>query len=121
MRGASSNSVRVRRLDVQDALDRLRRIAGEASRACPGIERVILFGSLARGDALPGSDADLLVVVDQDDRRPIDRIPEFLALFSGAGLPLDIVPVTRDELESEIRTGNRFLARALSEGIALLE
>jgi len=35
-------------------------------------EKVILFGSQARGDAKPDSDWDLLVVIDKDKRTPED-------------------------------------------------
>lgn len=43
--------------------------------ALPGVERLILFGSWARGEAAPDSDYDVAVVArDLSDRRPIRRV-----------------------------------------------
>ncbi len=41
------------------------RAVADLARRWPEIERVYLFGSLARGQAMPGSDADLIVVVSE--------------------------------------------------------
>jgi hypothetical protein len=53
----SSASVRVFWLDRQQVLGRLRRAVQELTNRHREIEQVILFGPLARGDAVPGSDA----------------------------------------------------------------
>jgi len=45
----------------------------EAARRRIRPTAVILFGSFARGDHGPGSDIDLLVVVDQEDTLPLHR------------------------------------------------
>ena len=58
-------------------------------------ERIILFGSSARGDAGPDSDVDLLVVMPiQDSKR--EKQLEIRALLRGIRLAKDIV-VTRPE------------------------
>ena len=44
------------------------------------IERIVLFGSLARGDAVPGSDADLLLVRERSGTPFLQRAPR---LFPG--------------------------------------
>lgn len=82
---------------------------------------VILFGSPARGDYAPGSDADLLVVLDSDERRFIDRIPDYLREFLDAPAPPEVFPYTSQELERMRATGNQFVERALAEGIVLAE
>lgn len=82
--------------------------------------RLILFGSLARGDAGPHSDVDLLVVLPQvTDRRQaaieIRRVLSDLPVFK------DIVVTTPDEIA---RRGDRVgtvLQRALREGKVLYE
>jgi predicted nucleotidyltransferase len=63
----------------------------------PGVLEVWPFGSLARGDAMPRSDADLLIIVDRDDRRPMDRAPDFLRLLAGVGRPVDVIVATAHE------------------------
>lgn len=48
--------------------------------ALPGVERLILFGSRARGQARPDSDYDIAVVVRElSDRRRVRRILSDLA------------------------------------------
>lgn len=42
-------------------------------RALPRLEAVVLFGSIARGDAHRDSDIDLLVVLDMDDPESLGR------------------------------------------------
>jgi len=86
-------------------LDKERAIAELAARARALLEkdeRVIaigLFGSLARGDALPGSDADLLIILKTHPQtRWFDRISEYMAAFRGTALPVEPFPYTVDEL-----------------------
>ncbi len=50
----------------------LKLIKDEVEAHSPGAE-VILFGSRARGDARPGSDWDVLVIVDRPKLTPSDR------------------------------------------------
>ena len=59
----SSTSVKVFWLDRPRLTERLNRVARALGDRHPEIESIYLFGSLARGDAVPGSDADLLIVV----------------------------------------------------------
>ena len=46
------------------------RIDGHIRSAIPAVQDVLLFGSQARGDALPDSDVDLLIVVPEELHRP---------------------------------------------------
>ena len=75
---------------------------------------VLLFGSLARGDHAPGSDADLIVVVRRSlvppERRP-DSFPG-----PGTSIPADITVYTEEELGQLVDERLPFLRRALSEG-----
>lgn len=63
-------------------------------------ERIILFGSRARGDADPGSDVDLLVVMPQVTNRRELRIAIRRAL-NGLGLPKDVVVLSSQEFEAK--------------------
>ncbi len=60
---------------------------------------ILLFGSLARGDAGPDSDADLLVIVDSVVDRRAMRVAMRRAV-NGLGLPKDIILLTQDEYEA---------------------
>lgn len=50
-------------LNRPETLERLRKAVLVLVGRYPEIEQVILFGFLARGDAVPGSDADLLIIL----------------------------------------------------------
>src|SRR6266566_7047476 len=60
-------------------------------------DRIVLFGSRARGDARPDSDLDLLIVKDSDEPRHRRAIPAYTAL-AGLGIPTDIVWRTSAEI-----------------------
>jgi predicted nucleotidyltransferase len=82
-----------------------------------GVREVWLFGSLARGNATPRSDADLLIVLDRDARRPMDRTPEFLVLLEGLGRPTDVRVLTAAEWKA--RDGTALHREVVTRGIRL--
>jgi hypothetical protein len=75
---------------------------------------VLLYGSLARGDYAPGSDADLIVVVADSPYPPTERSGHLPPLR----LPIcyEILVYTEAELSRLQREGSLFLRRALEEG-----
>ncbi|MFZ5919268.1 MAG: nucleotidyltransferase domain-containing protein [Chloroflexota bacterium] len=79
-----------------------------------------LFGSLARREALPSSDADLLIVLrEHPQRRWFDRIPDYADAFAGVSLPVDVFPYTVDELARMISHRSGFLHTVFRELISL--
>ena len=83
----------------------------------PELEEAILFGSIVRGTAVPGSDVDLLLVLSESDRPFRDRIPLFLPGAFPVGV--DVFPYTRAELTRMKAEGNRFVLDALRDGITV--
>jgi predicted nucleotidyltransferase len=61
-------------------------------------DRIILFGSHARGDAGPGSDVDLLVVMPFTGSKREKQVEIRLAL-QGIRIPKDIVVSSPEEFE----------------------
>lgn len=59
-------------------------------------ERIILFGSQARGDARPDSDVDLLVVMPVDGS-PHDKSVEIRVALHNIRVPKDIIVTTPEE------------------------
>ena len=118
MQEKSSNSVRVFSLDQDGAIHEIRKAMDVQKSLCPEIDRVVLFGSLARGDAGPGSDADLLVVVNHTDLPFLERFVRYAP--AGVGIGVDVFAYTQSELQEMLAEGNPFIARALSEGVELL-
>ena len=82
-------------------------------------ERIILFGSVARGDANRHSDVDLLVVKDGSDlRRLAARI--YRRLY-GVGAAVDIVMVTPRDVERYRDSHALVIKPALREGTVMYE
>lgn len=104
-------------LDSQDVIRRLKTAAREMKARHPEIERVLLFGSLARGEAVPGSDADLFIILSTADRPIPDRIPRYLPEALPIGV--DVFPYTREEIRRKLTEEDPFIRRALQEGIEL--
>ncbi len=117
MPSRSSGSSGVAFLDRERAVADLRRAVTALVARRAGVREVWLFGSLARGNATPRSDADLLIVVDQDTRRPMDRIPEFLLLLQGLGRPVDALVLTAAEWKA--REGTALHREVVTRGIRL--
>ena len=87
-------------------------------------ERVILFGSRARGDARADSDIDLVVVEAEPFGPGRDRRAEEARLWralAGFRVPKDILVYSRDEVAYWRNSLNNVLARALREGKVLYE
>ncbi len=82
--------------------------------------RVVLFGSLARGEARPGSDIDLLVIAESSEPRYRRAIPLYEAL-SDIPVPMDIIVYTPEEVEEWSGVRQAFVTTALREGIVLYE
>jgi predicted nucleotidyltransferase len=82
----------------------------------PDVERVILFGSAARGEISPRSDVDL-IIVQRTDRRFLDRLDEMYRLLLPA-VGCDILVYTPEEFE-RLRTERPFVRRAVAEGVCL--
>ena len=83
-------------------------------------QRVILFGSYARGQAHAGSDLNLcLVVAEAGDW--LERQAEFLRRFDLPGLAIRPVIYTSQELERLRAEGHPFVREILEEGRVLHE
>ena len=83
-------------------------------------QRIVLFGSRARGDERIGSDADLLVVADVPGR-PEEREAYVSRLVSPRAIPLDLLVYTPDEFERFRAQRGSFLSHVLAEGRTLHE
>lgn len=112
-------SVRVFRLDRAGTVARLReracRLLGERN----DVLEVRLFGSLARGSAGPGSDADLFIVLRDGAPPFLDRIPDLSRSFAGLGIGCDVIAYTESECRSLLAGHDAFARAVLDEGLVL--
>lgn len=80
-------------------------------------QRIILFGSRARGEAHAESDVDLLVVMPFEGRRY--RTAARIRAHLPREIPIDLVLRSPAEVESENALGDILLQDALQSGITL--
>jgi len=77
-------------------------------------EKIILFGSAARGEMRAGSDLDLMVVKRGAHRRKLAQA--IYRQLVGVGRAVDIVVVTPEDLERYRDSAGLVIAPALREG-----
>lgn len=83
-------------------------------------EKIILFGSHARGDAGKWSDVDLLVVMP-DGTKKHDTTVAILNALSNLPAAKDIIVATDDEIERRGHINGSVFKSALQEGRLLYE
>jgi len=83
-------------------------------------ERIILFGSQARGEAGPDSDADLLVVMNFTGSKRKQALAIDLALV-GVNFPVDVIVASPAEVEKYRDTLGTIIHPALREGKVVYE
>ena len=83
-------------------------------------EKVILFGSQARGKARPDSDFDVLVIKASDEPRYRRSVPLYVAL---ADLPVEVevMVYTPEEVEEWSAVPQAFVTTAVREGKTVYE
>ncbi len=81
-------------------------------------QRIILFGSVARGQARSDSDIDILVVMPDGTHRRNTMTDIYRALL-GTKMDVDIVVATVSDIEKNAEISGLVYREALSEGIQL--
>ena len=97
---------------VRDMADRI------VSRFDP--EKIILFGSHARGEAGPDSDVDLLVIMEVEGSKLRTSVRIGVAL-AGMGAPEDVIVANPDEFDRFRKLPGHVIRAAAREGIVLYE
>ena len=82
--------------------------------------RVIVYGSVGRGEATIHSDIDLLVVAPSDDRT-FQRLVDARAAIRDLsfGIPISSLVLTPDEIAARREQGDAFIREILETGIEL--
>ncbi|MGA3323097.1 MAG: nucleotidyltransferase domain-containing protein [Terriglobia bacterium] len=83
-------------------------------------EKIILFGSRARGDARPNSDFDLLVIKESDEPGYRRDAPLYVAL-AGLNVPVDVMVYTPEEVTDWSAVPQAFITTAVREGKVVYE
>ena len=81
-------------------------------------EKIILFGSAARGKISADSDADVLIVKKHTPHYGADRIRELSRLID-RDIAVNFLVYRTDELEKRLSMGDPFLKGVIKEGKVL--
>lgn len=107
-------SVKISYFNKEEVEKALREYIKELKEKRPEVEKVIVFGSFIRGESVPGSDVDLLIILKESKDSILDRIPRYLP--SNFPVGVDVFPYTQEEIEKMKAEGNSFIEEALKEG-----
>ena len=81
-------------------------------------EKIILFGSAARGETDSGSDADFLIIKQDTPHYGADRISELSRIIK-RNIPVDFLIYRPGEFNKRVEMGDPFLKSILKEGKVL--
>jgi predicted nucleotidyltransferase len=95
-------------------MKKIRSTARKIGKNNSNVRKIILFGSIEERRGVPGSDADILIILEKDARPLINRTVEWVERFS-LDFPLEVFPYTKKELHHTI------VQTALEKGIVLYE
>lgn len=110
----SLNSVRVFWLEQDKLVDEIRKIALKLGKEDENILKIILFGSLAEKRGVPGSDADILIILERAGEIFMNRCAEWSEKFL-LDFPVEVFPYAEKELNNPI------VQEAIKKGITLYE
>jgi predicted nucleotidyltransferase len=98
-----------------EVMRRVRAFKNEASRLVP-IDRLIVFGSYARGDSGPDSDVDMIIVSRTFAGMGFLKRSVGLRLLWRRGVPVDMICLTPEEFE-ETKRRISLVSVAVEEGV----
>ncbi len=102
-----------------DVLDRLPEITERIIKTS-NPEKIILFGSHARGNTHPDSDVDLLIIIPKIKKIRAESVRVRRAL-RGLLIPIDVIVSTPEQIERLGNTKGLIYHTALSEGRVIYE
>ena len=115
MGGCNEHETEVSKMLDQEILDDIIRRAVQVAQP----EKIILFGSAARGDMGPHSDVDLLIVKQGADA--LDLMGDIYMNLYGVGGAVDAVVVTPADVERYKDSHGLAIKPALQEGKVVYE
>lgn len=103
----------------QEIYERLRKISERLKKEYHA-EKVILYGSYARGEGTEDSDVDLLIVAPTNERM-IDRMVAVLHVIDNLSLDLEVWPIvlTPQEFKQKMAIDDAFIETIIEEGVSL--
>lgn len=103
-----------------DLMNIARDITAKALKVCPKVEKIILYGSYARGDNAPDSDIDIMIVINDTEISVKKLRKKFSVISSDLGLKYDVLlsVLIRDKANFEKRKEYiPFYQNVINEGV----
>ena len=86
------------------------------------VSKIILFGSQARGEAMPDSDIDLCALTHIKDRNPVDITVDLrMKIYDVQKSPLDLLTYNQDEFIYHAKRKTSFEHEIAEHGVVLYE
>ena len=82
-------------------------------------EKIILFGSAARGDFGRNSDVDLLIIKDGEDA--LTLMSRIYGVMQGVGVAVDALVVSPEDVERFKNSHSLIIKPALQDGVVIYE
>jgi predicted nucleotidyltransferase len=103
----------------QEVYERLKKISERLKKEYHA-EKVILFGSYARGEETEDSDIDILIIAPTKARM-FERMATVRGLIRDLrnGLPFSPIVFTPEEIENKLKRHDAFIQTIFTEGIEL--
>lgn len=113
--------LKLRNIDIGRSQEVFERLEKYIEKIVQGLKpkKIILFGSLARGDFHEGSDVDIIVIADWQQGF-LDRIKTLLEI-DRCGLPVQPLGYTEEEIGQMLLQGNRFITEVMASGRVLYD
>lgn len=95
-------------------------VKDEMLRLCPNVEKIILYGSYARGDHASDSDMDIMIVIDDTQENVKEYRRQFSAVSAAIGMEYDVLlsVLFRDKVSFEDKAKYvPFYQNILNEGV----
>lgn len=103
----------------EEVFSRIKKIAERLKKEYSA-EKVILYGSYAKGEAAEDSDVDLFIIAPTNERF-FQRMATVLRLIRDLkkGIPIEPIVLTSNEVKERIEIGDQFIKQIIEEGIIL--
>jgi predicted nucleotidyltransferase len=104
---------------MNGVMDRIKTISQRLKKEYKA-ERVILFGSYAKGKATEDSDIDILIIAPTTERF-FERMATVKRLIRDLRNGLAVAPIvlTKQEVEERVKIGDQFVKEILEKGMEL--
>ena len=104
---------------MSDVMERIKAISERLKKEYKA-QKVILYGSYAKGEATEDSDVDIFVIAPAEERF-FDRMARVLEIVRDLydGLALSPIVLRPEEVAERLRVGDQFIQEILESGVEL--